>query len=111
MGVENPNFDTVEASFFSFHFEVEYRAHVNHPTYTKTYDQSSTAAAGFHHGGHEFLTGTFKVAIPCHGVDFVRNVVMLEEAGQDSTGAQGIGLKGDEDQDWRREGMPGSLEV
>ena len=36
---------------------------------------------------------------------------MLEEAREDSAGAEGVGFEGDQDEDGRRERVAGSLEV
>jgi hypothetical protein len=63
------------------------------------------------HGPHIFSPGTLEVVEACDGLDLVGDIVVFEEVGENSAAAEGVGLKGHEDQDWWGERVVSALEV
>jgi len=111
MGVDNPDLDAAVSIFLAIGFQLQQGAEVNHASHTKAHDNTTAAALALHHGDNKLRAGLFEVAVAGDGLDLVRDVVMLEETGQNAAGAERIGLECHEDQDRRRERMSRVLEM
>jgi hypothetical protein len=109
--VNDPDLDSAERCFIAFAFETQQQTEVDHATHAQAYNDATAATLRFHHWHDELFSSLFQVGIARHGLDLVRDIVMLEEASQDATGAEGVGFEGDEDEDGWRQGMAGLLEV
>jgi hypothetical protein len=63
------------------------------------------------HGSHIFSSGALEVVEAGNGLDLVGNIVVFEEVGEDPAAAEGVGLKGHENQDRWGERVVSALEV
>jgi hypothetical protein len=95
------------------HFESHERLYINKTSNPKTDNKPANAAIGCPHRAYQLLASLCKICIAGYRLDVVGYVVAFEEAGEDSTSTQRVGVECDEDQHGRRGSMmrPEEMEV